>query len=186
MTKLQNAGIEMIGYVYTSYAARAVATVKADVDTYANKWPMLTGIFFDEASDKAGDIAFYTQLHNHVMSKGYKHNILNPGVAPAEGYLAISTSIVIFENSGASLNSASSPSWVKCAPSASEKAGYKYHFAGIAHTASQSTASSLITTMHNRGMGLVYVTDGAGGCCTYNALVSYMAAEATVVQSLNA
>jgi hypothetical protein len=176
----------MVGYVYTSYAARAVGTVNADVDTYANKWPMVTGIFFDEVSDKSGDIAFYTQLYNHVMSKGYTHNILNPGVTPAQGYLDISTSIVIFENAGSSLSSSSFSSWVKCAPSASEKAGYKYKFAGIAHTSSQSSASSIISTMQNNGMGLVYVTDGAGGCCTYNTLVSYMSTEASTVQSLNA
>ena len=34
--KLQNAGVIVLGYVYTRYAARAIATVKADLDFYKN------------------------------------------------------------------------------------------------------------------------------------------------------
>jgi len=175
----------MVGYVYTSYGARAISAVKADVDTYATKWPLITGIFFDEVANDAGQISFYTQAYNHVMSKGYVHEILNPGVQPAQGYLAISTSIVIFEDYGNTLSSKSYSSWVTCAPSAAAKSGYKYKFAGIAHTASSSASPGIISSMQSKGMGLVYVTDGAGGCCTYNNLVSYFAAEASNVQSLN-
>jgi hypothetical protein len=34
-------------------------------------------------------------------------------------------------------------------------------------------------------MGLVYVTDGASGCCTYNTLASYFSSEASAVAALN-
>jgi hypothetical protein len=185
MSQLHNAGVELIGYVHTSYGARSISDVQADVATYHSKYPLLTGIFFDEASDSASEIAYYTQLYNYVTGLGYVHNILNPGTQPAQGYLAIATNIVVFENSGSSLASTSFPSWVTCAASSSQKSGYKYKFSVIAYGVSQSSAASMIASMQNKGIGLVYVTDGASGCCTYNDLVSYFAAEAASVAALN-
>lgn len=186
MTKLANAGIEMVGYVHTTWGLRALADVQADIDTYATKYPLVKGIFLDEASDKAPEVAYYTQVYNHVMSKpGYAHSILNPGVQPVADYLAISTNIVIFENYGTVLSSTNFASWVTCAPDAAAKAGYKYKFSGMAHTAPVANQAAYIQAMVSKGMGLVYVTDGEGGCCTYNSLVSYFAQEAAAVQALN-
>jgi hypothetical protein len=186
MAKFKNAGIEMVGYVYTSYGERAISAVEADVNTYATKFPGLSGIFFDEASAEKSDVAFYTTATNYVLSKsGYVHSILNPGVQPDQGYFAASTAIVLFEDTAANFKNADFDSWVTCAPTAAEQDDYKYHFAGIAYAASQSTGAALITSFHNAGMGLVYVTDGAAGCCTYNDLVSYFAAEANAVLAIN-
>lgn len=186
MTKLANAGIEMVGYVHTTYGQRAIADVKADIDTWASKYPLIKGIFLDEASDSASEISYYTQVYQYVMSKsGYVHSILNPGVQPDAGYVAISTNIVVFENYGSSLASTTLASWVTCAPSAAAKAGYKYKFSGIAHTTAAGNEAAYVQAMINKGMGMVYVTDGAGGCCTYNSLVSYFAQEAASVASLN-
>jgi hypothetical protein len=186
MTKLKNAGIEMVGYVYTSYGARDVAAVKADIDTYASKYPLVTGIFLDEGANDASKLPFYTTVYNYIMAKpGYVHTILNPGVQPDQGYYAISTNIMIYENYGTSLASTSFSNWVKCAPNASQKSGYKYHFSGIAHTAPSSIQASYISAMAAKGIGYVYVTDGAGGCCTYNSLTSYFPALADAVAAAN-
>jgi hypothetical protein len=185
MTKLKNAGVEMIGYVYTSYGARSISDVQKDIDLYATKYPGVTGIFFDEASDAASQISFYTQAYNHVLSKGFKHSVLNPGVQPAQGYASISTSIVVFEEAGSKLSSINYASWVTCAPSAAQKAGYKYKFAGIAHSTASGSSGAVLSAMKSKGFGLVYVTDGASGCCTYNQLVSYYAAEAANIATLN-
>jgi hypothetical protein len=188
MNKLKNAGAEMVGYVYTSWGARPISDVKRDIDTYVSNWPLLNGIFFDEGSAEAKDIPFYTELYNYVrVTKGKKHVILNPGVQPAQGYADISTNIVIFEDYGNKFTSPKSyASWVKCAPSASVKSGYKYKFSGIAHTVSaNSAAADIVRNMAQSGIGMVYVTDGAGGCCTYNDLVSYYSSEASSIQSIN-
>jgi hypothetical protein len=182
--KLISAGIEVVGYVHTSYGDRALTDVNNEINIYATKFTGLTGIFLDEASASASDVAYYGQIYNYILSKGFKTDILNPGVQPATGYLDVSTNIVIFEDAGSKLSS-NYASFVKCAPNASQKAGYKYRFSGIAHTTSQSSMASVISTMQKAGMGLVYVTDGAGGCCTYNALTSYFSAEAAAVDALN-
>lgn len=186
MTKLKNAGVEMVGYVYTSYGTRDVNAVKADIDTYASKYPLITGIFLDEAANDASKISFYTEIYNHIMSKpAYNHAILNPGVQPDAGYLAISTNIMIYENYATSLTSASYSSWVKCASNAAQKNDYKYKFSGVVHTAAASSVSSYVKTLADRGFGYVYVTDGAGGCCTYNSLTTYFSQLASAVESLN-
>jgi hypothetical protein len=186
MNKLSSAGVEMIGYVYTSYGARAISDVQKDIDTYASKYPGVTGIFFDEASDSSSEISFYTQAYNYVMSKGFKHSILNPGVQPDQGYTSISTSIVVFEDAGSKVSSLSFSSWVTCAPTSAAKTGYKYKFSGIAHSTASGSASSIISSFKTKGIGMVYVTDGAAGCCTYNDLVTYYSTEASSISSLNA
>jgi len=184
MKKLNDAGVEMVGYVHTSYGDRSVTEVNNEVNIYATKYANLKGIFLDEASASASDVSYYRQVYDNIMSKsGFTHAILNPGTQPDQGYLAVSTNIVVFENSGSSF-SGSFASWVKCAPSSAQKAGYKYKFSAIAHSASSGSMSSLLTSMKNAGMGLVYITDGASGCCTYNTLASYLSQEASAVAAL--
>jgi len=188
MQKLTTAGIEMLGYVHTSYGDRSISDVTTDINTYATKYTGLKGIFIDEASASASEISYYTQVYNAVTShSGYANVILNPGTQPDQGYLAISTNIMIFEDTGAHWSSSSSSfaSWVKCAPSASAKAGYKYKFSSIAYATASSSVSSIISSMANAGVGMVYLTDGASGCCTYNTLASYFSTEASTVSSLN-
>jgi len=185
MKKLTAAGVDMVGYVHTSYGARAVSDVNADVNTYASKYPGLKGIFLDEASPDASELSYYTTVYNHIISKsGYVNSILNPGTQPDQGYLAISSNIVIFEDAGANLKN-NYASWVKCAPSSAQKSGYKYKFSGIAHSTASGSMSGIVNTMVSSGMGLVYVTDGAAGCCTYNALTSYLSTEASAVKAIN-
>jgi len=185
MQKLTAAGVDMVGYIHTTYGDRSISDVQNDISTYASKYTGLKGIFVDEASASASDISYYQQVYSAITSKsGYANAILNPGTQPDQGYLAVSTNIVVFENAASSLKS-SFASWVKCAPSASQKSGYKYKFSGIAYGASQSQMSSVVSTMANAGMGLVYVTDGAAGCCTYNTLTSYMTSMASAVAALN-
>lgn len=186
MTKLRDAGVEIIGYVHTSYGERSISDVLADVDTYVRNYPLVTGIFFDEAANDASQLSYYSQAYSYVMSQsGYDQVILNPGVQSDQGYLDISTSIVIFEDYGSNLAGTEFSNWVTCAQSADEKSGYKYRFSGIAHTTSASDQASILSTLAEKGMGLVYVTDGEGGCCTYNELVSYFTEEAASVQALN-
>jgi hypothetical protein len=185
MTKLTNAGVDMVGYVHTTYGDRAASDVYADIDTYASKYTGLKGIFIDEASAASSELPYYQGVYNHITSKsGYVNAILNPGTQPDQGYLAVSTNLVIFEDVASNLKN-NFASWVTCAPNSAQKSGYKYKFSGIAYGASSGNINSLLSTMVNSGMGLVYLTDGAGGCCTYNTLASYFASEASSVAAMN-
>ena len=48
--KLQNAGVIVLGYVYTRYAARAIATVEADLD-FDKNWYNVDGMNFHEMAN---------------------------------------------------------------------------------------------------------------------------------------
>jgi len=186
MAMFKNAGIEMVGYVYTSYGTRPIADVEADIATYVSQYPGLSGIFFDEGSTSASDIPFYSQAYNYVMSQsGYVHSIINPGEQTDSGYLAVSTTLMIFEDVGANLPGSTFSSWVTCAPTEAEKSGYKYRFAGIANTAALGNDAAYISDFQNMGFGMVYVTDGVNGCCTYNSLASYFSTEAAAIEAIN-
>jgi len=184
MNKLKSAGIEMIGYVHTSYGNRSISEVEADINNYATYYPLLDGIFVDEAANEASALLYYAKVFNYIKSKNLVHAVLNPGIQPDEGYLNVSTSIVIFENYGSNIASTPFSDWVTCAP-ASEKVDYKYRFTGIAHNAAASVESGYVDALVNKGTGYVYITDGAGGCCTYDSLTSYFPQLVAAVASLN-
>jgi len=175
MQKLHDAGVDMVGYVYTSYGARAQSAVKADVDAYASHFPLVKGIFLDEGANTASQLSFYKDLHTYIMSMpGYEYNIINPGVIPDSGYLTAATQIVTLEDYASSVSSAGTPSYASCQN--------KEMFSAIVHTASASSMQSVIDNILNKGyFGYVYVTDGAGGCCTYNQLASYYTSMASYI-----
>jgi len=175
MQKLHDAGVDMVGYVYTSYGARAQSAVKADVDAYASHFPLVKGIFLDEGANSASQLSFYKDLHTYIMSMpGYEYNIINPGVIPDSGYLTAATQIVTLEDYSSSVSSAGIPSYASCQN--------KEKFSAIVHTASASSMQSVINNILSKGyFGYVYVTDGAGGCCTYNQLASYYTSMASYI-----
>ena len=58
IARLNAAGIKVIGYVATGYAVNSAVAVKADIDRWRAFYPgQISGIFFDEQSNRAGDVA---------------------------------------------------------------------------------------------------------------------------------
>lgn len=97
---LRARGSQVIGYVYTSYAQRDIAKVKADVDHWLaprNGRIHYDGIFFDETTRDCGPTAgsmayrnYYRALREHVWSRlpGQADLVVNnPGIAIADCYL---------------------------------------------------------------------------------------------------
>jgi len=179
MTKLHNAGVEMIGYVHTSYGARSIADVKADIDIYAASFPLLVGIFLDEAAATASEVAYYQQLYTYIMNMpGWKYDVINPGTVPTSGYASVATTIVSYENTISGFSSSANPSFAA--------SSNKDLFAVIAYAGSSSTMQTAVTSAVSKGYyGWVYFTDGASGCCTYNSLASYYSTMVSYVASKN-
>jgi len=86
--KLAKNGVEIIGYVHTSYASRDINAIKKDIDNWDKFYKLagIRGIFFDEATDNVKDIDYYTQITNYASSKGFRFNALNPGSNTDESY----------------------------------------------------------------------------------------------------
>jgi len=177
MAKLHSAGVEMVGYVHTSYGARAIADVKADINVYASQFPLLVGIFLDEAATASSQISYYQQLYTYIMGMpGWKYDILNPGAVPAAGYAAIATQIVTYESSASGFASSQNPSGVSCSN--------KDQYAVITYSASSSSMQSVVNAAVSKGYyGWVYATDGTASGNTYGTIPSFYAAMASYVAS---
>lgn len=180
MTKMHNAGVEMVGYVHTSYGARSISEVKAEIDIYASQFPLVVGIFLDEVSAASGQLSYYQQLYSYIMGMpGWKYDILNPGTVPVAGYANAATQIVTYESAASGFASSSNPSWASC--------NNKNQFAMITYGAtSSSSMQSAISAAKSKGVyGWVYVTNTGATGATYNSLPSYYASMASYIASLN-
>jgi len=96
--------LKIIGYVFTSYGARAAATVDTDVDRWLAFYPgQLDGIFFDEMENFPGEEAYYQACTNHVKSLGWAGiSWGNPGAPSTTGYAATVDTIMVVETDNAS------------------------------------------------------------------------------------
>ena len=98
---LKNAGIRVIGYVYTSYASRPIADVEADIDRYVSFYgSSISGILFDEMSNVAGNENYYKTLSNYAKSKGLTFTAGNPGTDTLPSYIGTVDTLNIYEGSG--------------------------------------------------------------------------------------
>lgn len=143
-------GIRVLGYVYTSYGARASATVQADVNKYYT-WYGVDGIFFDEASTNCAITPYYQTLYNFVKAKGGLARVfINPGTNSPECYINVADVIVNFESSYSAYISWQPSSWV-----------FKYpanRFWQLVYATPSANLSNAIALSKNRNAGFIYVT----------------------------
>lgn len=180
MTKMHSAGVEMIGYVHTSYGARAIADVKADIAAYASEFPLVVGIFIDEAATSSSEVSYYMEIYEYIMSfPGWKYDVINPGTVPSSGYLAASTQIVTYESNASGFASSSNPSFATCTD--------KNQFVMISYAGSTVAAmeSAILAAKTKSYYGWAFVTSGTLSGDTYGALPSYYATQASYIASLN-
>lgn len=176
------AGVRMIGYVRTNYAAQPAATVDADVDKWDTDYSdWVTGIFFDEVPNASGDEAYYSARHDHVRSKTNVDSllILNPGTVPHQNYMAYGDVMVVFDGTEANLGSHTRPAYYS---SYSPE-----NFAALVHTATNqaSMESDLDTIVSTLGYGYSFVTDDVLAD-PWDALPSFWSEEAAKMRALNA
>ena len=65
VSRLRQAGITVIGYVYTSWGKRMLSEVAADISLYA-QWYDLDGILVDEFSTDAGLEGYYLHIRDYA------------------------------------------------------------------------------------------------------------------------
>lgn len=105
------AGLTVLGYVHTSYAARSGDEVRAEIDRYYD-WYGVDGIFLDEASTRCADQPYYAGLYDHIKARGGLV-VINPGTQTSECYMSAADIVVNFEGSHASyVEGYSAPEWV--------------------------------------------------------------------------
>jgi len=101
IARLNAAGIKVIGYVATGYATKNAPVVKADIDRWKAFYPgQIGGIFFDEQSSRAGDVAYYRDLSQHAKAQGMSFTVGNPGTDTSEAFIGALDTMLIYESSG--------------------------------------------------------------------------------------
>ncbi len=100
IAKLVAAGIQVIGYVATGYASNSTASMEATIDRWKSFYPQLGGIFFDEQSNQAKDVAYYQTLSQYAKAQGLSYTVGNPGTDTAEAFVGALDTMLIYETDG--------------------------------------------------------------------------------------
>jgi len=149
----QGAGVDVVGYVHTSYGTRSLGTVENEISEYET-WYHVNGIFVDEASTNCStESSYYAPLYAYIHAQpGLDLTILNPGTATNQCYMAASDVILGFEGSPTDLAGAGPlPSWTANYPPG--------RFWGVVYGTSSAALGSVLSTLSGDGFGEVYVTD---------------------------
>jgi hypothetical protein len=144
------AGVTILGYVTSSYAAADPMLVKADIDKYYT-WYGVDGIFIDEASNDCMDQAYYADLDTYVKAKGgLGMTVINPGTITPECFATAADVILNFEGSYMQ--------YLAWAPSGWE-AGYDASkFWHLVYATEEADMPNAVLLSQARNAGYVYVT----------------------------
>ena len=83
---LQSAGITVVGYVWTDYGARSVASAEADIAAYRD-WYGVNGVYLDQMSNVPGYEWYYSTLNSYAKSIGMTLVVGNPGASVPSSYI---------------------------------------------------------------------------------------------------
>jgi len=162
------AGITVLGYSSTQYANRPAAQVEADVRHY-KAWYGVSGVFLDEASPYAAQIAYYRQIAQYIHKISPTAPIwINPGTYPARIYMTVASVVMAFEGPYTSYEHIQVPGWTFKYPAS--------RFANTVYATSQSQWRTALRLAHSRNAGFAYITDGTGSN-PYGALPAYFQSE---------
>ena len=180
VNSVRSAGGKVIGYVYTSYGARATNIVQTDIDSYFTFYSV-DGIFLDEMTDDAdtNHLNSYAALYQYVKSKGTNLTVVgNPGINTLEEYLTRPTAdvLVTFEvNTG----------YGSYVPDAWVTNHLAQHFCHLPYNVTNATTmTNYVNLAVSRNAGWIYVTNDKGAN-PWDTLPSYWTNEVEFVRSLN-
>jgi len=100
--ELIDAGITIVGYVYTGYGNRPLQEVIDDMEAWKVHYKKLgvSGIFFDETSTESAKFSYYSNLSSEAKKRELNFVILNPGITTDQVYIdsGIADIVVSYEN----------------------------------------------------------------------------------------
>jgi hypothetical protein len=157
VNRAKAAGVRALGYVATTWGARAISAVKADIDRHYS-WYGVDGIFFDEGAVSSTKVSYYQQLYNYVKAKSATKNfvMINPGTYyQTSAYIPYGDSHMVWENAYSAYTSFSMPSWVRNYPASK--------FTHVIHSTPSSKMSNAVALAKQRNVGYIFVTDDIMG-----------------------
>ena len=149
VSRLVDIGIEpkVLGYVATTYAARPLVDVVADIEKY-RQWYGVTSIFLDETPWGCSQVAYYQSLATTVHANG-GILVMNPGGLPLNCMVDIPDIVVSFENNMQAYLSSTAPN----------PTGYQpQKFWHLIYGAPVGRHREIEELARQRGAGFIYVT----------------------------
>lgn len=148
-------GRHVVSYVHTSYGARPLAAVQAEIDATYAFYPAIDGIFLDEMSTDSSTRTYYRALYAYVKAKRGFHDVVgNPGAAASTSWqldAPVADQVVVFEGTAATFSRWTPPRWATRRPS---------QVAHLVHAAAGPTAITAACARSKAlGGGWSYVTD---------------------------
>lgn len=181
VNELRAAGGTVIAYVATTYAAKPLSQVYAEIDLYSSQYN-LDGIFLDEMSNTtAGStVDHYEDIYNYI--KGVDPNWLvmgNPGTTTQEAFMSRPTAdnIVVFENFASNYPGYNPSNWNADYP--------RERLSHLVHTQGSSSAMlENVEQSYEQNAGYVYVTNDVLGN-PWDTLPFYWDELVTAVETIN-
>jgi hypothetical protein len=159
MANLEAAGGHVVGYIFTDFGARSLASVESDVNTYISQYgSSIDGFFLDQVSTDPAMVAYYQSLDTFIKGLSSAYTVIgNPGTPTVpSSYLSAADILNIFEGPSGSPGFADYPGGANWFQSYSRN-----HFSNTIFDA--PTVSSMLADIHKAeqfNAGYVYVTDG--------------------------
>lgn len=99
MLKLQQAGVKVLGYIYTNYGSRPVADVEHEADLY-RQWYNVDGLMLDEMSSGAASAPYYRGITEYAHARNESFVMGNPGNPVPVDLLGTVDCLFIYEGQG--------------------------------------------------------------------------------------
>lgn len=172
------AGGTVLGYVSTDWGQRSLLSVKADIDNYANWYPV-DGLFFDETTTSIAGLPYYSALTSYAHLKDSALSLMaNPGTIPDETYVKLFDSVVIYEDPATRLSTYNPPAYM---------ANYSAdHFGMLVVDGSKSVMAQQVAYAASHNLGYIYVNDRSVNSNEWNGLPAYWEDQVAAVQAISA
>jgi hypothetical protein len=181
VNSLRANGGRVIGYVSTSYAARPIADVKADIAKYKSLYT-IDGIFLDEMTNTndAAALAYYREVYSYIKTLDPNWRVTaNPGTNTTPAYLqspGTTDALVTFE-SNAGYAAATPSGWT------ANYATRRFSNLPYAVSTSATMVSYVNAAATTKRSGYIYITDDSGAN-PWDRLPTYWATELDAIRAV--
>ncbi len=153
---MHTSGIKVLGYVNTSTSGVLIAsaTVKSQIDAWYSFYNV-DGIHLDAVLPTSANFTYYQTLYQYIKAKDTVRNYvsLNPAQVPPESYMPILDTVCIYE--GVYGGSIVTQPYMQNYPSSKFSAT-------VQSVATSAQVDTVMSSLKNANVGLVYITDQSG------------------------
>lgn len=155
LDRAKDAGVTLLGYVSTRYGHRPIAEVEHDMEAWLAFYPEIDGFHLDEQTSADADVPYYRKLV--IFARSQRSDLVvagNPGDLPSTAYFESGISVESVFEGGSGFASFA-------LPASAARNGRRSFAAEIYGVTSKAQMREDLKSARRKGIGEVFVTDGA-------------------------